>query len=153
MRAVALRVCRGGERVGHLPGAARSLVGAAGCALLGPSDRIEEVYSQADCVVLPSYREGMPRSLLEAGAMGLPVVATNVPGCRNIVADGHNGLLCEAKSAESLRNALEAMLALSPEERSRMGAAGRRQVEQAYDEQLVVKAALDVLDGLRGRGT
>jgi glycosyltransferase involved in cell wall biosynthesis len=121
----------------------------AGVRWLGPSERIEQVYSQADCVVLPSYREGMPRSLLEAGAMGLPVVATNVPGCRNIVTDGYNGLLCEAKSSESLRKALEAMLALSPEARRRMGAAGRRQVEQAYDEQLVVKAALDVLDRLR----
>lgn len=115
---------------------------------LGPSDCIEEVYAQVDCVVLPSYREGMPRSLLEAGAMGLPVVTTNVPGCRNIVTDGHNGLLCEAKSAESLRKAMEAMLALSPEERTHMGAAGRRLVEEEYDEQLVVKAALDVLEGL-----
>lgn len=115
---------------------------------LGPSDCIEEVYAQVDCVVLPSYREGMPRSLLEAGAMGLPVVTTNVPGCRNIVTDGHNGLLCESKSAESLRKAMEAMLALSPEERTHMGAAGRRLVEEEYDELLVVKAALDVLEGL-----
>lgn len=115
---------------------------------LGPSDCIEEVYAQVDCVVLPSYREGMPRSLLEAGAMSLPVVATNVPGCRNIVTNGHNGLLCEAKSADSLRKAMETMLALSPEERKRMGTAGRRLVEAEFDEQLVVKAALDVLERL-----
>lgn len=115
---------------------------------LGSSDSMEDVYRQADCVVLPSYREGMPRSLLEAGAMGLPVVATDVPGCRAIVTDGVNGLLCEARDATSLHDALERMLEMGLEERIRMGAAGRRRVEDEYDEKLVVKAALDVLKEL-----
>ena len=57
---------------------------------------------KADCVVLPSYREGMPRSLLEAGAMGLPSVATNVPGCRHIIQHNVNGILCDPKNIESL---------------------------------------------------
>jgi glycosyltransferase involved in cell wall biosynthesis len=115
---------------------------------LGPSDRIEKVYAQVDCVVLPSYREGMPRSLLEAGAMGLPVVATHVPGCRNIVTHGVNGLLCKPKDVESLQKALEKMIELGMEERNRMGVAGRKHVEEKFDERLVVKAVLDVLEGL-----
>jgi len=109
---------------------------------------MEEVYRQVDCVVLPSYREGMPRSLLEAGAMGLPVVATNVPGCRNIVTDSVNGLLCEVRDAASLAEAMERLLVMAPDERARMGAAGRKRVEEEFDEQLVVKAALEVLEEL-----
>jgi len=115
---------------------------------LGPSDSIEDMYRQVDCVVLPSYREGMPRSLLEAGAMGLPVISTNVPGCRNVVQNGVNGLLCEARDSVSLHEALLRMLAMDDEERSLMGAAGRKKVEEEFDEQLVVQAALDVLDEL-----
>lgn len=112
---------------------------------LGPSDDMPRVYAQADAVVLPSYREGMPRSLLEAGAMGLPVIATDVPGCRNIVTDGVNGLLCEARSVLSLMAAIETLLAMPPEERARLGAAGRARVEAEFDEQRVVDAALAVV--------
>lgn len=113
-----------------------------GIAWLGPTDTIEKIYSDVDCVVLPSYREGMPRSLLEAGAMGLPVVTTNVPGCRNFVTDGYNGLLCEAKSSASLQLAMLNMLRLSDDERQQMGANGRTLVAQKYDEQRVVEATV-----------
>ena len=113
---------------------------------LGPSDDMPQVYAHADAVVLPSYREGMPRSLLEASAMALPAVATDVPGCRHIVRHGHNGLLCEARSVDALFAALEQLLAMSDAERAALGAAGRARVEAEFDEQLVVKAALDVVD-------
>lgn len=120
---------------------------------LGPSDTMEQVYAAVDCVVLPSYREGMPRSLLEAGAMGLPVVATDVPGCRNIVTDGFNGLLCEVGSSESLLQALQAMLALTDQERTLMGANGRSLVTDKFDEQLVVEATLSAVElAMQGRG-
>ena len=112
---------------------------------LGPSDDMPSIYARADAVVLPSYREGMPRSLLEAGAMGLPVIATDVPGCRHIVTHGVNGLLCEVRSAESLRGAIERLLAMTPAERAHMGAAGRARVEADFDEQRVVDAALAVV--------
>lgn len=115
---------------------------------LGPSDDMPSVYAHADAVVLPSYREGMPRSLLEAAAMGLPAIATDVPGCRHIVRDGENGLLCEPRSADALFAALERLLALSDTERATLGAAGRTRVEVEFDEQLVVKAALDVVADL-----
>ena len=123
---------------------------------LGPSDDMPAVYAQADAVVLPSYREGMPRSLLEAGAMGLPAVATDVPGCRHIVSDGVNGLLCEARSADALQAALQRLLSMDDAQRTALGAAGRARVEAGFDEQRVVDAALavvrGVLQGHAGRG-
>lgn len=119
---------------------------------MGPSDQMESVYAEADAVVLPSYREGMPRSLLEAGAMGLPSVATDVPGCRHIITHGVNGLLCEARSVDSLYDALEQLLAMTDAERAVMGEAARARVEAEFDEQLVVKAALGVVEEvLRGK--
>jgi glycosyltransferase involved in cell wall biosynthesis len=113
---------------------------------LGPNDSMEKIYAAVDCVVLPSYREGMPRSLLEAGAMGLPVIATDVPGCRNIVRDGFNGLLCEAKNIESLRKTMQKMLMIAPAERTTMGENGRSLVSQKYDEKLVVDAAIRAVE-------
>jgi len=113
---------------------------------LGPSDDMPRVYARADAVVLPSYREGMPRSLLEAAAMGLPAVATDVPGCRHIVSHGVNGLLCEARSADALYGALQQLLNMTDAQREAMGAAGRARVEAEFDEQLVVKAALEVVN-------
>lgn len=79
---------------------------------LGSSDTIEEILAQADCVVLPSYREGLPRSLLEACAMALPVIATDVPGCRSVVTHYENGILCQAKDPVSLYDAMMAMINL-----------------------------------------
>jgi glycosyltransferase involved in cell wall biosynthesis len=72
-------------------------------------------------------------------------VATDVPGCRHIVTHGVNGLLCQVKSAESLRQALEQALAMTDAQRQALGAAGRARVEAEFDEQLVVRAALDVV--------
>ena len=112
---------------------------------LGPTDAIEEVLAQADALVLPSYREGMPRSVLEAGAMGLPVVTTNVPGCRNVVTNGVNGLLCEARDSQALEQAMRTMLAMSSEARQRLGDNGRKLVAEKFDENLVVKATLGAI--------
>ncbi|MAL96508.1 MAG: glycosyltransferase [Haliea sp.] len=112
---------------------------------LGPSDAIADVLAQVDCLVLPSYREGLPRSLLEAGAMGLPVVATDVAGCRHVVTDGVNGLLCEARSAGSLAAAMERILSMTVAERGAMGAAARSHVEQYFSEEVVVEATLQAV--------
>jgi glycosyltransferase involved in cell wall biosynthesis len=117
-----------------------------GVEYLGPSDYMEKLYAQVDCVVLPSYREGMPRSLLEAGAMGLPVVTTDVPGCRNIVEAGFNGLLCEAKSSDSLKHALQRMLVMTSDERAEMGRNGRGLVSEKFGDQLVVEAAMRAVE-------
>lgn len=94
----------------------------------------------ADCVVLPSYREGAPRTLIEGAAMARPLIATNVPGCRDIIEDKRTGFLCAPRDASSLVSAFENFLALSPTERESMGKAGRKRMEQYYDQAYVVSA-------------
>ena len=105
---------------------------------LGHSDDVKEAISQADVVVLPSYREGTPRTLLEAAAMSRPLIATDVPGCREVVSDGVNGFLCEEKSAESLAQKIELFLSLTTGEKKVMGLASRKLVEERFDENIVI---------------
>lgn len=112
---------------------------------LGDTDDVRPFLEESDCVVLPSYREGLPRSLLEAAAMALPMVATDVPGCRDLVTDGENGFLCGARSAESLASAMDEMLRQDPAKRSAMGRRARAKVEREFDQALVVSAYMDAL--------
>ena len=109
---------------------------------LGAKDDVRPNIAAADCVVLPSYREGLPRSLLEGAAMGRPLIASDVPGCRDVIDDGVSGLLCEVRSARSLEAAMERMITMTPTARAAMGAAGRRKVETEFDQKLVVEAYL-----------
>lgn len=99
---------------------------------LGAADDVRPHIIASDCVVLPSYREGLPRSLLEASAMARPIVATDVPGVRHVVDDGVTGLLCTVRSAESLAQAMLAMIAMPRDARRAMGQAGRVRVERDY---------------------
>jgi glycosyltransferase involved in cell wall biosynthesis len=99
---------------------------------LGASDDVRPFVAAADCVVLPSYREGLPRSLLEASAMARPIVATDVPGVRDAVEDGVTGLLCPPRSAPGLAAAMLAMIAMPRDARQAMGAAGRARVEARF---------------------
>ena len=101
---------------------------------------------KADCIVLPSYREGLPRSLLEAGAMGRPVIATDVPGCREVIQDGDNGFLCKAQDYLDLTDKLETFLRLPSALREDMGWAGRLKVEQQFSETAVVAEYMDSID-------
>ncbi|MCL6682364.1 glycosyltransferase family 4 protein [Sphingomonas alba] len=109
---------------------------------LGETDDVRPLITDSDCIVLPSYREGLPRSLLEAAAMARPMIATDVPGCRDVVVNGENGFLCEPRSASSLASAMEAMLRLGPDERQAWGLKARTMVESKFDQQLVVDAYL-----------
>jgi glycosyltransferase involved in cell wall biosynthesis len=104
---------------------------------LGVSDRVDTIIAQANCVVLPSYREGTPRSLLEASSMEKPIVTTNVVGCKEVVDDGVNGYLCEVKNSQDLAQKLKKMLNLSEEERQIMGKRGREKMIREFDEQIV----------------
>lgn len=119
---------------------------------LGEAHDVRPVIANADCVVLPSYREGVPRTLMEASAMGRPIVATDVPGCREVVDDGVTGLLCEVKSARSLADALARMLDMSPDARRAMGLRGRDKVTSEFDEALVVERYRLTLLALTGSG-
>lgn len=105
---------------------------------LGTTDNVQDVISKADCVVLPSYREGTPRSLLEACAMEKPIIATNVIGCKEVVDDGVNGFLCEVKNTDDLAKKMEMMINLSEDERVTMGKAGRKKIVQEFDEKIVI---------------
>jgi glycosyltransferase involved in cell wall biosynthesis len=112
---------------------------------LGSTDDVRPYIAAADCVVLPSYREGVPRTLLEAAAMARPIIATDVPGCRDVVDDQVNGLLCRVRDPQDLAAKMLAMTAMPLEERRRMGAAGRQKVEREFDEALVIGKYLDAI--------
>ena len=120
----------------------------AGIKWLDPEKYIENIYKQVDCVVLPSYREGMPKTLLEAGSMGLPSVATNVPGCRNIIQDNVNGFLCRAKDARNLEQAMIKVLNLSRNDYEKMSINARNIVKNNFDEKIVIDSALEALDSI-----
>lgn len=112
---------------------------------LGHADDVRPHIAAATAVVLPSYREGMPRSLLEAAAMARPLIATDVPGNRQIVDHGVNGLLCEVRNARSLADAMERVGTMGEPERSSMGSAGRALVERDFSQDKVIAAYLDAL--------
>ena len=107
---------------------------------LGESNNVKGLILDSDVVVLPSYREGTPRTLLEGASMSRPLIATNVPGCKDVVAHGVNGLLCESENEESLTNSFIEMLALTKEQLEEMSQESRHLIEHRFDEQLIVKA-------------
>ena len=113
---------------------------------LGISDSVEKEIAQVDCMVLPSfYREGVPKSLLEACAMGKPIVTTDNVGCRETVDDGMNGYLCEPRSTSSLIEKLELMVTQSHEQRLGMGIQSRIKVENEFDEKIVIDKYLEAV--------
>lgn len=112
---------------------------------LGASDDVRPQIAAATVIVLPSYREGLPRALLEGAAMARPLITTDVPGCREVVDDGTNGLLCEVRSTGSLAEAMRKMIRMPAEARAEMGRAARRTVEEGFSEERVVHAYLDAL--------
>lgn len=111
----------------------------------GTTTDVRPYLAQADCLVLPSYREGVPRTLLEAAAMGKPLIATNAPGCRDVVINGKTGWLCPVKDAEALADCMVQLLTMPVADRQAMGMAGRRFIEQNFDEQKVVAHYLATL--------
>jgi glycosyltransferase involved in cell wall biosynthesis len=113
---------------------------------LGVSDKVHEEIALADCVVLPSYREGTPRTLLEAAAMARPVITTDVVGCREVVENGVNGYLCRVRDAVDLANKIQQLISLPSEDRKRMGLCGRIKMEQEFDENIVIAKYLAAIE-------
>ena len=97
----------------------------------------------SDIAVLPSYREGLPKALLEAAATGLPLVATDVPGCREVVQDGVNGFLVPPENAQKLANALE-ILAEDSHLRERMGRESLKRAEMYFSEEKINTEILEI---------
>ncbi|WP_186010846.1 glycosyltransferase family 4 protein [Burkholderia gladioli] len=117
---------------------------------LGEAHDVRPHIAAADCVVLPSYREGVPRTLMEASAMCRPIVATDVPGCRDVVDDGETGLLCTARDSASLAGKMAAMLDMPAEARRAMGERGRQKVLREFDEANVVERYRQTIRALTG---
>lgn len=110
---------------------------------LGHVEGMRELLHDVDLVVLPSYREGTPTILVEAAACGLPIVASDVPGCREVVTHGENGFLVPPRDSASLAISIR-LLIHQPETRARMGAAGRKKMLAEFDERIVISQTLDV---------
>ncbi len=115
---------------------------------LGSRDDVERIYPAFDVYVLGSYREGFPRSAMEAAAMGVPIIATNIRGCRQVVDDGSTGLLVEAHDALALERAITTLVE-SPELRRAFGDAGRRKAALEFDQETSIDITLTTYGRLR----
>jgi glycosyltransferase involved in cell wall biosynthesis len=115
---------------------------------LGSTTDVRQYIEKADCVVLPSYREGTPRTLLEAASCGKPIIATDVPGCHQVVQHNFNGFLCKIKDEVDLAEKMLAMSLLSDETLKMFGENGRRKMESEFSEGIVIEKYLEALHTL-----
>ena len=109
---------------------------------LGEKKDVRKFIAEADCIVLPSYREGTSNTLLEAASMEKPAIASNTTGCKEIVSDAETGFLCSVRDELDLSDKMERMILLSPEERREMGKKARQKIIKEYDKQIVIQAYL-----------
>jgi len=114
---------------------------------LGERQDIDKLYQQAHIAVLPSYREGLPKSLIEAAAIGRPVVTTDVPGCRDAIIADKTGLLVPVKNSLALAQAVE-RLALDAVLRQQLGANARQLAEERFDLVHVIRIHLELYESL-----
>ncbi len=116
---------------------------------LGTTEDVRQFINHADCIILPSYREGTPRTLLEASSSSKPIIATNVPGCTNVVEHNVNGLLCKMKDADDLASKMDEMLNMEEAQRMLFGKNGRQKMESNFDESLVINKYLSALEAIK----
>ncbi|MCO5232505.1 MAG: glycosyltransferase family 4 protein [Chitinophagales bacterium] len=116
--------------------------------ITGFKKNIREYICQADAVVLPSYREGIPRVILEAFAMGKPCITTDAPGCRHTVDDKINGLICKVADSKELEIKLEDFILMKEEEKTLMGNNARQKALNTYSIDLIAKEYLTLIDNL-----
>ena len=107
---------------------------------------VHPFYEAANCVVLPSYHEGMSNVLLEAAATGRPLITSDIPGCREAVEDGVSGYICPAKDADALYDAMQRFVELPESWRAEMGRRGREQMEQRFSKAAVVAETIKHLE-------
>lgn len=118
---------------------------------LGSTDDVLPCLRAADCVVLPSYREGVPRTLLEAAAMAKPLIATDAPGCRDTVDDGVTGFLCRLRDANDLADKMLRMIEMERDHFVAMGHRGRKKMMREFDERIVIERYLEIVNALAKR--
>jgi glycosyltransferase involved in cell wall biosynthesis len=104
----------------------------------GAVDDVRLFVNNSDAVVLPSYREGLSMTLMEAAALQKPIITTNVPGCKDLVVDGDNGFLCKAKDASDLAHSMEKLILLPENERDQMGINGRLKMIRQFDQKIII---------------
>ena len=104
---------------------------------LGESDDVKKYITSADCIVLPSYREGTSKALLEGHAMGRPLIASNVSGCKEIILNNQSGLLCKPQDSSDLASQMLQIMYKSRSEREQMGILGREKVKNEFSEEIV----------------
>ena len=119
---------------------------------LGSTDDVLPCLREADCVVLPSYREGCPRTLLEAAAMAKPIITTDAPGCRDTVDDGVSGFLCRLRDADDLADKMLRMIEMNHDHFEAMGQRGRERMKRKFDERIVINRYLEVIDEIAHAG-
>ncbi len=112
---------------------------------LGFVKDVRPYIKKSHCVVLPSYREGTPKSLLEGAAMGRPIIATNTTGCKEVIDHGLNGYLCKNKNYISLANSMEKFIKLSLKKKIDMGKKGRIKIMNEFDEKKVINLYLETI--------
>jgi glycosyltransferase involved in cell wall biosynthesis len=115
---------------------------------LGHSDEVAPFIQKADCIVLPSYREGMPLSLLEGASMCKALIATDTPGCRSLIEEGVNGFLCREKDAADLAKKMAAYYHLPAAAKRQMGLEGRKKVQQSFTREIVTGIYLEKINSL-----
>ncbi len=113
---------------------------------LGTTSDVRPFIANADCVVLPSYREGIPRTMIESAAMAKPLIVTDVPGCRDVVMPDKTGYSCPVKDAAALAACCEQLITLPSEKRAEMGSAGRAFIADKFDEKRVIEQYLKTLE-------
>ncbi len=113
---------------------------------LGFDPDAHKYIKDAHAIVLPTYHEGMSNVLQEAASTGRPVIATDIPGCREIFEDGVTGIACKAQSADSLIDAIGRFLALGNEERALMGRRGREKMEREFDRKIVTQSYMEAVE-------
>ena len=113
----------------------------------GFQEETRPYYAMADCVVLPSWHEGMSNVLLEASAIGRPVITSDIPGCREAVEDGKTGYLCEVKNAEMLFEKMKLMTDQSTEAVEEMGRCARKRMAELFDKKKVVEQTVEIISG------
>jgi glycosyltransferase involved in cell wall biosynthesis len=113
---------------------------------LGETSDVRPYIEAASCVVLPSYREGTSRVLLEAASIGRPIIASDVPGCREVVENRISGLLCGSKDYLDLSDKMEVIINLSFQERKMMGIKGREKIEKEFNHKIVNDLYIDTIE-------
>lgn len=117
---------------------------------LGKSDDVRNEIREVDCIVNPSYHEGMSNVLLEGAAMGKPLIASNIPGCKEIIDDDINGFLAQAKSSKDLEDKLIQFIELEEEARIAMGNNSRKKVEKEFDRNIVIDNYIQAISSILG---